>query len=97
MDLVLVVDEVGVVLALTVLFEALKVTPILKPESRRAWIPLASLILGVGVYVAWYAWSGVTEPTGYLAAVLTGIIVGAGAVGIHEMRATPERIRNGDT
>lgn len=94
MDLVLVLDEAGIVLALTVLFEALKATPVLAPEGRRAYIPLASLILGVAIYVVWYAWSGVTEPSGYLAAVITGVIVGGAAVGIHEMRATPERIRS---
>jgi hypothetical protein len=95
MELELVLDEVAVALFLTVLFAALKGTPVLNTEGKRAWIPIASLSLGVGLYLIWYAWSGVTEPLGYLAAVINGAIVGAGAVGIHEMRSAPDRIRNG--
>ncbi len=95
MEIILVLDEALVALFLTMLFGALKSTPLLDTPDKRAWIPLAAEVAGVLLYVLWYTWSTPDlSPLGYLAAVLNGAVVGAGAVGLHELRAAPTRIAN---
>lgn len=89
----LIIDKAIVALALMLLFQALKATPLLKSESRQAWIPLMAMGVGFLIYLAWLGASYGLSFYTILAALLEGIIVGASATGLYELGKQANRIR----